>query len=62
MMQPMGRNWHIINFVERRPDSDWLITVWLAVNVRVQQASRQMRTLRLGWRQIQPILVELLTA
>ena len=48
MMQPMGRNWHIINFVERRPDSDWLITVWLAAKVRVQQASRQTRTLRLG--------------
>ena len=40
---------------ERHPD--WLITMWLAANIRVDQASRQMRTLRSCWRQIRPILV-----
>ena len=41
---------------ERHPD--WLITMWSAANLRVQQATRHMRTLRSGWRHIQPILVE----
>ena len=51
---------HYPTLLQRRPD--WLITMWSAANVRVQHASRQMRTLRSGWRQIRPILVELLTA
>ena len=45
---------------ERRPD--WLITMWSAYNVQVLYASRQMRTLRAGWRAMQPVLEELLAA
>ena len=45
---------------ERRPD--WLITMWSAYNVQVLHASRQMRTLRAGWRAMRPVLEELLAA
>ena len=38
---------HYPSLSERR--RDWLVTVWSAANVRVQHASRQMRTLRSGW-------------
>ena len=54
---------HYPTLFERRPD--WLMTMCPAANVRVRQASRQMRTLRSGWTpgdKTQPILVGFLTA
>ena len=62
-MLPTGRYWHIIQLCSK----DVLTgpsrcgRARSAANVRVRQASRQMRTLRSGWRQKRPILVELLT-
>ena len=53
-----GTSRNISNFV---PKTSWLahhnaVTLWPASNVRVLHASRQMRTLRSGWRQMQPLI------
>ena len=62
-MLPTGRYWHIIQLCSKDvlTGSSQCGRARSAANVRVRQASRQMRTLRSCWRQKRPTLVELLT-